>query len=83
MEPVGIILLVLFLFITVMGPIACIRMNARRNGAEKVHNPQPRQMDTARRKLSTVTTSTILPRPNDAPTTDIESSTRTSDFGEW
>jgi Na+-transporting methylmalonyl-CoA/oxaloacetate decarboxylase gamma subunit len=83
MEPVGIILLVLFLFIIVMGPIACVRMNARRNVAENVHNPEPRQMDTARRKLSTVTTSTILPRPNDVPTTDIEAPTRPSDFGEW
>jgi hypothetical protein len=57
-------------------------MNARRNVPEKVHNPQPRQMDTARRKLSTVTTSTILPRPSDVPATDVEASTRPSEFGE-
>ncbi|QPC72080.1 hypothetical protein HYE68_002832 [Fusarium pseudograminearum] len=82
MEPVGIILLVLFLFIIVMGPIACVRINARRNAAEKVHNPQPHQMDTARRKLSTVTTSTIMPRPNDVPATDIEASIPPSEFGE-
>jgi hypothetical protein len=58
-------------------------MSARRNNvAEKVHNPQPHQMDTARRKLSTVTTSTILPRPNNVPATDIEASTPPSEFGE-
>ncbi|KAH7179229.1 uncharacterized protein B0J16DRAFT_167985 [Fusarium flagelliforme] len=82
MEPVGIILLVLFLFILVMGPLACMRMSARNNVAEKVYNPQPRQLDTARRKLSTVTTSTILPRPNAVPAADIEALTPQSEFGE-
>jgi len=60
-----------------------MRMSARNNVAEKVYNPQPHQLDTARRKLSTVTTSTILPRPNAVPAADIEALTPQSEFGEW
>ncbi|KAJ4251931.1 hypothetical protein NW762_011231 [Fusarium torreyae] len=82
MEPVGIILLVLFLFILVMGPLACVRLSSRRT-KEKVYNPQPDQLDYARRKLSTVTTSTALPRPTPDPTGDVEASTPPSEFGEW
>jgi hypothetical protein len=57
-------------------------MSVRRNAAEKVYNPQPHQLDTARRKLSTVTTSTVLPRQNAVPT-DIEALTPPTEFGEW
>lgn len=58
-------------------------MSARNNVAEKVYNPQPRHLDTARRKLSTVTTSTIVPRTDTAPAADLEALTPPSEFGEW
>jgi hypothetical protein len=82
MEPVGIILLVLFLFLLILGPITCVRLSSR-NAQEKVHNPQPDQLDTARRKLSTVTTPTVLPQTNSDPTADIEAPAPLSEFGEW
>ncbi|KAH7475199.1 hypothetical protein FOMA001_g11523 [Fusarium oxysporum f. sp. matthiolae] len=78
MEPVGIILLVLFLFIIIMGPLMSVR-----RASEKVFNPQPNQLDNARRKLSTVTTSTVVPQTNPDPTADIEAQTPLSGFGEW
>ncbi|KAI6767551.1 hypothetical protein HG530_005560 [Fusarium avenaceum] len=78
MEPVGIILLVLFLFLLVLGPIL-----SSRNAREKVHNPQPDQLDTARRKLSTVTTPTVLSQTNSDPAADIEAPAPLSEFGEW
>jgi hypothetical protein len=81
MEPVGIILLVLFLFLLILGPITCVRLSSR-NAREKVHNPQPDQLDTARRKLSTVTTLTVLPQTNSDPTADIEAPAPLSEFGE-
>ncbi|EMT69853.1 hypothetical protein NOF04DRAFT_1076853 [Fusarium oxysporum II5] len=81
MEPVGIILLVLFLFIIIMGPLVCFRMSVRR-ASEKVFSPQPNQLDNARRKLSTVTTSTVIPQANTDPTADIEAQTPLSGFGE-
>lgn len=81
MEPVGIILLVLFLFIIIMGPLVCFRMSVRR-ASEKVFNPQPNQLDDARRNLSTVTTATVIPQANPDPTADIEAQTPLSGFGE-
>ncbi|QGI66702.1 hypothetical protein CEK26_010659 [Fusarium fujikuroi] len=75
MEPVGIILLVLFLFIIIMGPLMSVR-----RASEKVFNPQPNQLDNARRKLSTVTTSTVIPQANPDPTADIEAQTPLSGF---
>ncbi|SPJ80206.1 uncharacterized protein FTOL_08598 [Fusarium torulosum] len=81
MKPVGIILLVLFLSLLVLGPIACVRLGSR-NAQEKVHNPQPDQLDTARRKLSTVTTPTVLSRANSDPAADIEAPAPLSEFGE-
>ncbi|CZR40798.1 uncharacterized protein FPRO_10386 [Fusarium proliferatum ET1] len=64
-----------------MGPLACFRMSVRR-ASEKVFNPQPNQLDNARRKLSTVTTSTVIPQVNPDPTADIEAQTPLSGFGE-
>ncbi|KAF5021604.1 hypothetical protein F66182_6351 [Fusarium sp. NRRL 66182] len=63
-----------------MGPLACVRMSARRE-KEKIYNPQPDQLDHARRKLSTVTTSTVLPREVPADI-DVEASTPPAEFGE-
>ncbi|KAF6518715.1 hypothetical protein HZS61_017089 [Fusarium oxysporum f. sp. conglutinans] len=53
-----------------------------RRASEKVFNPQPNQLDNARRKLSTVTTSTVIPQANPDPTPDIEAQTPLSGFGE-
>ncbi|KAG7433039.1 hypothetical protein Forpi1262_v006850 [Fusarium oxysporum f. sp. raphani] len=64
-----------------MGPLVCFRMSVRR-ASEKVFNPQPNQLDNARRKLSTVTTSTVIPQANPDPTPDIEAQTPLSGFGE-
>jgi hypothetical protein len=82
MEPVGIILLVLFLSLLVLGPVACVRLSSR-NAREKIHNPQPDQLDTARQKLSTVTTPTVLSRANSDPAANIEAPAPLSEFGEW
>ncbi|RSM05646.1 hypothetical protein CEP52_006118 [Fusarium oligoseptatum] len=78
MEPVGIILLVLFL----------IRSHYRsylgsRNEKEKVYNPQPDQLDRARRKLSTVTTcSSAAQRSTPSEDADIEAVASASELGE-
>ncbi|KAJ3527633.1 hypothetical protein NM208_g10600 [Fusarium decemcellulare] len=83
MEPVGIILLVLFLFVLIVGPITCVKLGSR-NERQRIYNPQPDQLDRARRKLSSVTTcSAIAQRPSPSEDVDVEAMTPPSEFGEW
>ncbi|RSM19859.1 hypothetical protein CDV31_001217 [Fusarium ambrosium] len=82
MEPVGIILLVLFLFVLIIGPITCVKLGSR-NEKEKVYNPQPDQLDRARRKLSTVATcSSAAQRSTPSEDADIEAVASASELGE-
>lgn len=103
MEPVGIILLVLFLFVLIIGPMyvsnaslsceprlsiaqptrTCVKLGSR-NEKEKIYNPQPDQLDRARRKLSTVTTcSSAAQRSTPSEDADIEAVASASELGEW
>ncbi|KAI5461713.1 hypothetical protein BGZ63DRAFT_356807 [Mariannaea sp. PMI_226] len=82
MEKVAIILLVLFIFIVLLGPVTCFRLS--RDTPEKIYNPQPGQLDDARRKLSTYTTcSTVGQRPGQTRgNADMEAVASVSEFGE-
>ncbi|KAI8715099.1 RING-type domain-containing protein [Fusarium sp. LHS14.1] len=82
MEPVGVILLVLFLFVLIVGPLTCVKLGSR-NEKEKVYNPQPDQLDRARRKLSAVTTcSSASQRSTPSENADVEAVTSPSELGE-
>ncbi|KAF4974108.1 hypothetical protein FZEAL_8946 [Fusarium zealandicum] len=72
MEPVGIILLVLFLFVLIMGPVTCVKLSTRKEG-KRVYDLEPDQLDKALRKLSTVTTrSATAQRASPSEDVDIE-----------
>ncbi|KAK7420186.1 hypothetical protein QQX98_002839 [Neonectria punicea] len=82
MEKVGIILLALFLFIILLGPLTCFKLS--REEKPKIYNPQPNQLDDARRKLSTYTTcSTVAQRTGQGRNADVEAVAPPSEFGEW
>ncbi|KPM40788.1 hypothetical protein AK830_g5756 [Neonectria ditissima] len=82
MEKVGIILLALFLFIVLLGPLTCFKLS--REEKPKIYNPQPNQLDDARRKLSTYTTCSTVAQRTTGPgrTADIEAVAPPSEFGE-
>ncbi|KAF7550355.1 hypothetical protein G7Z17_g5768 [Cylindrodendrum hubeiense] len=81
MEKVGIILLALFLFIILLGPLTCFKLS--RDPKPKIYNPQPNQLDDARRKLITYTTcSTVAQRTARGPNADVEAVAPPSEFGE-
>ncbi|KAK7419709.1 hypothetical protein QQZ08_010722 [Neonectria magnoliae] len=81
MEKVGIILLALFLFIILLGPLTCFKLS--REEKPKIYNPQPNQLDDARRKLSTYTTcSTVAQRTGQGRNADVEAVAPPSEFGE-
>ncbi|KAH7165643.1 hypothetical protein EDB81DRAFT_754377 [Dactylonectria macrodidyma] len=81
MEKVGIILLVLFLFIIVIGPLTCFKLS--REDKPKIYNPQPNQIEDARSKLRTYTTcSTVVQRTSGGCNDDVEAIAPPSEFGE-
>ncbi|KAH7145895.1 hypothetical protein B0J13DRAFT_330589 [Dactylonectria estremocensis] len=81
MEKVGIILLVLFLFIIVIGPLTCFKLS--RDDKPKIYNPQPNQLEDARSKLRTYTTcSTVAQRTSEGCNDDVEAIAPPSEFGE-
>ncbi|KAH8733991.1 hypothetical protein BGZ61DRAFT_529207 [Ilyonectria robusta] len=80
MEKVGIILLVLFLFIIIIGPLTCFKLS--RDDKPKIYNPQPDQLDDARRKLSTYTTCSTVAQRTGGRNADIEAVAPPSEFGE-
>lgn len=80
MEKVGIILLVLFLFIIIIGPLTCFKLS--RDDKPKIYNPQPDQLDDARRKLSTYTTCSTVAQRTGGRNADLEAVAPPSEFGE-
>ncbi|KAF7551290.1 hypothetical protein G7046_g7764 [Stylonectria norvegica] len=83
MNNVGIVLIVVFLLLVIMGPIACATFSREKKA--KVYNPQPEQLGQARRKLSTVTTTPSVSHRINSPANadaDIEVAVSHAEFGE-
>ncbi|KAL6401967.1 hypothetical protein AUP68_14428 [Ilyonectria robusta] len=59
----------------------CFKLS--RDDKPKIYNPQPDQLDDARRKLSTYTTCSTVAQRTGGRNADIEAVAPPSEFGEW